>query len=83
MSRLGLGCRQPGESEADLMDRRARESEARWAAQDRAIAAARAARAARGEPEPQGGQSYYGVGGNLSASEHAFGGFRLVGRGSR
>jgi hypothetical protein len=78
-----MGGQRPGETQAQLCERRGRESDARYQAHVAGIAAAKAARQARGEPEPQGGAPYYGVGGHLSASEYAEGGYRIVGRARR
>lgn len=73
----------PGETEAELVERRGREADVRYQAHLVGIAAAKAARAARGEPEPDNGPGYYGVGGHLSASEYAADGYRISARGRR
>lgn len=78
-----LGGRRSGESEAELCERRGREADERYQAHLAGIEAARTGRAARGEPEPQNGPGYYGVGGHLSASEYAAGGYRISSRARR
>jgi hypothetical protein len=78
-----LDPRFPHETEYELVQRRGREAEARYRQHDAAIEAARARRKALGLPEPDNGPGYYGVGGHMSASEYAAGGYQITSRARR
>lgn len=75
-----LDPRFPHETEYELVQRRGREAEARYQEHLAGIEAARARRKAAGELEPNNGPGYYGVGGHMSASEYAAGGYQVTSR---